>query len=206
MLEVTLLIITCVAIGAFFVLAVQHGLAHFKPLEHDAEHMHVRPAAPQQGGHLPPAVREQLLEDAKKDFEKVLRQSSLELAQDLQSTAVEIKQKVQSLGTDAVAKELENYRAKIAELQQQTETTVTGMHAELTSHQEELKAKMTETIEAEKQRMITQMDTKLADAVTSFLTETLQHEVDLGAQTTYLTKMLEEHKAELTKGVTGGEV
>lgn len=202
MLEVTLLIITCVAIGALCVLAVQHGLAHFRPLEHDAEHVPAHPAAPQ-GGHLPPAVREQLLEDAKKDFEKVLRQSALELAQDLQSTATEIKQKVQDLGTDTVAKELENYRAKIAELQQQTETTVTGMHQEITSHQEDLKAKMTEAVETERQHMIEQMDTKLADAVTSFLTETLQHDVDLGAQTAYLTKMLEEHKAELTKGVTG---
>lgn len=202
MLEVTFLIITCVAIGAFFVLAVQHGLAHFRPLEHDAEHVPAHPTTPQ-GGHLPPAVREQLLEDARKDFEKVLRQSALELAQDLQNTATEIKQKVQELGTDAVAKELENYRAKIAELQQQTETTIGTMHQDITSHQEELKTKMTETLEAEKQRMITQMDTKLADAVTSFLTETLQHDVDLGAQTTYLTKMLEEHKAELTKGVTG---
>lgn len=200
MLE-TLLIITCVAIGAMAVFAVQHALAHFKPDEHDAEHTPAH-AAPQ-GGHLPPAVREQLLEDARKDFEKVLRQSALDLAQDLQSTATEIKQKVQDLGTDAVAKELENYRAKIAELQQQTETTIGTMHQEVTSHQEELKAKMNETIEAEKQRVIEQMDTKLADAVTSFLTETLQHDVDLGAQTTYLTKMLEEHKAELAKGITG---
>ena len=200
MLEI-LLIITCVAIGALAVIAVQHALAHFRPQEHDAEHVHAHVTP--QGGHLPPAVREQLLADAKKDFERVLRQSALELSQDLQSTATEIKQKVQELGTDAVAKELENYRAKIAELQQQTETTVGTMHQEITSHQEDLKAKMTEAVAAEKQHMIEQMDTKLADAVTSFLTETLQHEVDLGAQTTYLTKMLEEHKAELTKGVTG---
>lgn len=196
-----LLIITCVAIGVFSVLAVQHALAHFRPHEHDAEHMqvHVQP----QGGHLPPAVREQLLEDAKKYFEKVLRQSALELQQDLQRTATDIKQQVERLGTDAVAKELDNYRAKIAELQQQTEATIGGMHQEITSHQEDLKSKLTEEIAAEKQRMIQQMDTKLADAVTSFLTETLQHDIDLGAQTTYLTKMLEEHKAELTKGVTG---
>ncbi len=200
MLEV-LLIITCIAIGALAVIAAQHALAHFRPQQHDAEHTHAHTAP--QGGHLPPAVREQLLADAKKDFERVLRQSALELSQDLQSTATEIKQKVQELGTDAVAKELENYRAKIAELQQQTETTVDTMHQEITGHQENLKAKMAEAVEAEKQHMIEQMDTKLADAVTSFLTETLQHDVDLGAQTTYITKMLDEHKAELAKGVTG---
>jgi hypothetical protein len=41
----------------------------------------------------------------------------------------------------------------------------------------------------------------LADAVASFLIETMQHNVDLGAQSTYLTTMLEEHKTELTKGI-----
>jgi hypothetical protein len=29
----------------------------------------------------------------------------------------------------------------------------------------------------------------------------MQHNVDLGAQSTYLTTMLEEHKTELTKGI-----
>jgi len=37
--------------------------------------------------------------------------------------------------------------------------------------------------------------------VASFLTETLQHNVDLGAQSAYLTAMLEEHKADFAKEV-----
>jgi hypothetical protein len=57
-------------------------------------------------------------------------------------------------------------------------------------------------VAAEKQKMIELMDTKLADAVGSFLVETLQHNIDLGAQTAYLTAQLEEHKAELVKGVS----
>jgi hypothetical protein len=60
---------------------------------------------------------------------------------------------------------------------------------------------MVEEVAAERQALIQQMETKLADGVASFLTETLQHNVDLGAQTAYLTAMLEEHKDELTKGL-----
>ena len=52
---------------------------------------------------------------------------------------------------------------------------------------------------AEKQRLLQQIDTKLADAVASFLMETLQHNVDLGAQSAYLTAMLEEHKTDFAK-------
>ena len=56
---------------------------------------------------------------------------------------------------------------------------------------------------AEKEQLAKLMDTKLADAVASFLMETLPHNVDLGAQSAYLTSMLEEHKAELVREVAG---
>ena len=53
-------------------------------------------------------------------------------------------------------------------------------------------------LEAQKAQLIAQIDTKLADSVVAFLVETLQHDVDLGAQTQYLTKMLDEHKADFS--------
>jgi hypothetical protein len=38
--------------------------------------------------------------------------------------------------------------------------------------------------------------------VVSFLIETLQHDIDLGAQSAYLTKVLEEHKDDFKQGVS----
>jgi hypothetical protein len=186
-------------IGVLVVLAVQHAYAHFKPHEHDAEHRH--PQA--EGGHLPPTVRQQLLEDAQKDFERVLKRSATELQTDLASSSEHITKQVDTFSNEVIKQELTNYRAKIAELEKQTETVVNGMHQEITSHQEDLKAKLTESVEAEKQRLVQQIDTKLGDAVASFLSETLQHNVDLGAQAPYLVSVLEEHKAELAKEVAG---
>jgi len=49
--------------------------------------------------------------------------------------------------------------------------------------------------------MVAQIDTKLTDAVTSFLNETLQHNVDLGSQTDYIIGMLEEHKDTIAKEI-----
>jgi hypothetical protein len=187
-------------IGALVVLAVQHAYAHFKPHEHDAEHHHPQP----EGGHLPPAVRQQLLEDAQKDFERVLRRSAVELQNDLGSSSENIKKQLDKFSNETIKQELQNYRAKIAELEKQTEAVIGGMHQEIATHQADLKAKVTEEVEAEKQRMLQQIDTKLADAVASFLSETLQHNVDLGAQSGYLMSVLEEHKSELAKEV-GGE-
>jgi phenylpyruvate tautomerase PptA (4-oxalocrotonate tautomerase family) len=65
-----------------------------------------------------------------------------------------------------------------------------------------MQARLAEELANEKQRLAQLLDTKLADAVASFLVETLGKEVDLGAQAAYLTSMLEAHKDELIKGVT----
>ena len=59
-----------------------------------------------------------------------------------------------------------------------------------------------EAILAEKKQIMARIDTKLSDSVASFLLETLGHEVDLGAQQTYLTKMLEEHKDDFKRSLS----
>jgi predicted nucleic acid-binding Zn-ribbon protein len=192
--------------GAIGATALRHAFAHFKPQEHDLEKAH----KPIQNGHLPPAVREKLLEDAQANFQNVLDRAASELQKDLESTASQIKKRVEKLGNEAAGDELEHYQTTISELQKQTENELGVMDKELAEREAELrkeltdqeaalKAKLDTEMTAEKQSLIQQIDTKLADAVASFLLETLQHNVDLGAQSAYLTAMLEEHKADFTK-------
>jgi F0F1-type ATP synthase membrane subunit b/b' len=183
--------------GALAATAVRHALAHFRPGSHDLEKAH----APNQNGHLPPSVREKLLEEAEANFRSVLNHTAKDLQNDLESTADEIKKRVGKLGDEAEDKELEHYKATVAELQEKTKDDIGSIDKELADQKAELKARFAEDMAAEKQRLMAQIDTKLADAVASFLTETLQHNVDLGAQSAYLTAMLEEHKADFAKEV-----
>jgi hypothetical protein len=182
--------------GALSAVAVRHAYAHFKPPEPE-----VKKHVPMQNGHLPPSVREQLLAEAQANFQAVLDRSAGELRHDLSETTEQIKKLLDKQGAEAVKIELERYTAKLADLQKETLTDVGGLSEELRQHQADLKAKMAEEVAAEKQRLIDQIDTKLADAVASFLTETLQHNVDLGAQSAYLTATLEAHKADFTAKV-----
>ena len=195
---VTFLLVDVLLIGIFTPYVIRHARAHFW---HKAQEGSVKPRAAMQNGHLPPSVREQLLEDAQKNFQRVLNSSAKELQQDLEATAGDIHKLVEKMGTEAVASELENYRARLADLQKKTEEDMAGMRDTIAAQQEELKAKVAADIEAEKERLLTQIDNRLADAVSSFLLDTLQHEVDLGAQQAYLVKMLEEHKEEFAKEV-----
>lgn len=187
--------------GIIAATALRHALAHFKPEKHDAERR--RPAQP--GSPLPQAMKAQLLETAQADFQKVLAHSAMQLQRDLGATEARLSHKLESLGEQIMAKQMASYQAELDKLHKQTETVEKSIETDGAQHQADLKAKLEEDIAAEKQRLIQQIDTKLGDAVTSFLLENLQHNVDLGAQSPYILKTLEEHKADFIQGVDGGK-
>lgn len=202
------LLLNVFLIGALTAAAIRHAYAHFRPAHHEDE----KPHKPAPNTHLPPAVREQLLHAAKANFQVVLERSANQLQHDLDTTAAQLNKQLGKLGTKIIDEETERYHTTLDLLRKQAETTIndaqsdvskhqSDIQAKLAEHQVKLEAELTEKMTAEHQQLMQQIDTKLADAVTSFLFETLQHNVDLGAQSGYLTAMLEEHKDELTKGV-----
>lgn len=203
------LLLNVFIMGALAATALRHAYAHFKPDHHDADKIHAKVQKVQ----LPPATRKHLLESAEEDFQSVLEKSTVELQRELQTTAAVLNKQLAKTGAEIVGYEMERYRTQLENLRKQADDAIGGAQTEVVQHQNDLKSKIAEAqlkIEAqlaeemklEKQRLIQQMDTKLADAVASFLTETLQHNVDLGAQSSYLTAMLEEYKTELIKGAT----
>ena len=203
-----ILILNAFLIGAAAAVAVRHAYAHFRPHTHDNEKKH----APENTVKLPPAVKEQLLARAQTNYEKILETSAAQLQLDLSKTASSLNKKLDTLGQEIVADEMKRYKASLEELQKNTEVSISGTQDALNQHQEDLKTamaehqkqmltKMNEEIAGEKDRLLSQIDSKLADAAASFLIETMQHDVDLGAQVPYLTKMIEEHKDDFKKEV-----
>jgi F0F1-type ATP synthase membrane subunit b/b' len=202
-----LLLLNVFLIGALSAVAIRHAYAHFRPSHHED-----KPHTPAPTAHLPPAVREQLLHAAKANFQVVLERSASQLQHDLDSTATQLNKHLEKLGTKIIEDETERYHTTLELLRKQAETTIDSAQSDVSHHQTEiqqhlteyqakLEAELSEKMNAEHERLIQQIDTKLADAVTSFLLETLQHNVDLGTQGAYLTAMLEEHKDELAKGM-----
>lgn len=177
------------------------ALHHFRAHVETKRVAKARPAQ-MQNGHLPPAVREHLLEQAETNFERVLDRSAQELQHDLAATAVKLNGLVEKLGSQVISSELERYRTQLAELTKKAEEDIAAATAGIEQHQIDLKTKMAEEVAAEKQKLVEQIDDKLADAVASFLTETLSHNVDLGAQSAYLTDLLNEHKADFKREVS----
>ena len=181
--------------GALAATAARHAYAHFRPPPPE------KPPSPSANTHLPAAVRERLLQASQANFQAVLDHSAAELQHDLETTSVRINKLLEQLGTNIVGNELENYRLELTQLRKKAEVGMGAIKAEVAKHQAEIQAKLAHEMELEKQRLVQQIDTKLADAVGSFLIETLQHNIDLGAQSPYLTSMLEEHKTDFVKEV-----
>lgn len=184
--------------GVLATIAIRHAQAHYKP----AKNENVKTKLPSSDEIIPTNIKAQLLKASQDQFQTVLQHSAVEFQKDLQTTAERINDLIKRLATVIVSDELERYRLDLTKLHNQAEVDISGIKKELGAHENELKAKLAQELESEKQRMIKQIDTKLSDAVGSFLVETLQHNIDLGSQTPYLVALLEEHKADFLKEVT----
>ncbi|MDN5275398.1 MAG: hypothetical protein JWN33_47 [Candidatus Saccharibacteria bacterium] len=215
------LLINVFLIGVVATIAIQHAIAHFRP-HHDAEPVH---KAVPETVRLTREVRKQLIEKSQAEFQAVLDKAAAEFSGDLASTRLQLQEHLSKGSSAAIDAEVKQYQAKLQALTQQLDTTLAhaqttivsqqtdtsaeltkqraALEAEAVAKRSEMQKQLTDEMAAEKQRLLDQLDTKLADAVVSFLTETLQHNVDLGAQAGYLTAMLEEHKDELKRGVSG---
>ncbi len=236
------LLVNVFLIGGLAAIAVQHAYAHFRPHPDDTK----KPVKVDRSAHLPPEVKERLLQASQANFQAVLDRSAAELQHDLDTTAAQLNKLLQKIGARVVGAEMERYQLQLEQIRKQAETAIGGAQDDIAKHQAELNADLeqqraqakaniekqqmeaTAKIEAEqlqaktrldeeiaterqrqlkeilddKQRLTQQIDAKLGDAVASFLLETLGHNVDLGAQTAYLTALLDEHKEDFKREVT----
>jgi hypothetical protein len=194
------LIINVFIMGILVAVAARHAYAHFRPAPTEPDKPH--PARPTyQAVHLSPEIKERLLKSAQANFQAVLNHTATELQRDLKSTATHLNIQLKKIGTDVVNNETKRYQLMLEDLRLQAETAIRSSQSKIGGHEAELKAKLDEKMAAEEQRLLQQIDTKLGDAVASFLLETLQHNVDLGAQSAYLTATLDQHKADFTREV-----
>jgi hypothetical protein len=197
-----LLFLQIFVLGVIAAAAVQYWRRHKAAAAHETAGR--RPVEAEEG--LSPAVKQRLIDESELKIQNSLNHTVTKLDHDLESSAIQINQLVNRLASDIVAGEMERYRMQLGKLHEHASTEMGTIRTEIAKHEDELKARIAQELAIEKQRLIKQLDTKLADAVASFLNETLQHNVDLGNQTAYLISMLEEHKAEFIKEVGQDEV
>ena len=185
-------------IGAVASTALRHAYAHFRPHEvAKPSHPNARP----ESQPLSKEVRDKLTQEAETKYQKLLENSVDHLSKELGITSDKINQVVDRLAADMLSREQSAYQQLLKDYQQQTEGKLDEAKTQTSNYQSELKTKMEEAAAAEQKRLIELIDNKLSDALMAFLLEAMGHEVDLGAQSDYLLKTLEQHKDELKQAI-----
>ena len=193
-----ILVINAFVMGALSVYGFKHLVAHFRGDKVKPIHEHTIADKTK----IPRELKEEMLAKAELNFEKMIDHSIAELQSDLEKTSIEVSQHFSKISSNIINNETDQYRQLVETLRQKTSEIIDISRKEIADHQTELKTSLGDNIEAEKQLLIKQIDTKLADSVTSFLIEAMQHNVDLGSQTKYIIEALESHKDELKKEIS----
>ena len=182
-------------IGAVFAVAISHAYAHFKTT-------HQKPT-PKEKKEVPltKSVRDRLITDAEAKYASVIDRASEQFSKEMSITTDKINASITKLASDIMKKEHDQFDQLLSEYKSRAVNTMENTKNQTVTYENELKAKLEQEVEQEKQRLIQLVDSKLADALLSFLTESMPHEVDLGAQTDYLIKQLEQHKQEFKQAI-----
>lgn len=98
---------------------------------------------------------------------------------------------------------LKSRETTIAEQQSVQQAELVDRQRQLTAKQVELETRLETEFAKRREAYAAQLETKLGDTVTAFLTDTLGQQADLGAQMPYLLGQLEAHKADLIREVKG---
>lgn len=148
----------------------------------------------------------QLLEQqAKLDSE--LQQESARTQLDLQKQHQAYQKREAELEAQLLEhqKSLESSLAKreeaLAITESQLENKLMELQKSYVDKQQQMEAKLQADIEARRQALVGKLETELADTLLAFLADALGSDIDLGAQATSLTNLLEAHRDELLKGV-----
>ncbi len=187
------------------------GVAATIALQHSAAHRHEKKQRTQQSvpmPRMPAETRAHLLLQAEEKFEDQIEDSTAQLQKDINDTIDRLDSRVSKLGDEIIEAEMKRYRESLETIKLQTEKMLIEAQSAVSTHQaqldeqfakaqQEMVDKLRADIESEKERTMADIDTKMNDAVISFLLETMQHNVDLGAQTDYILSVLEANKADI---------
>lgn len=156
----------------------------------------IAPAAP-----LPDLAQE--TREAEARYQQAIESAAGQFSQDLDATSQLINDQIKRMSVEIISQELEQYKADIDRLRQEAAASLGQVTTAVQEERQKMQQAMEAEVAAEKQRRLAEFEAKLGETVSSFLLETLKHNVDLGAQSAYLMATLEEHKAELVAEVKG---
>lgn len=126
--------------------------------------------------------------------------------QDLATTSLKINQQLEESAKGLIKTELAKYLETFATLRESTNTALGQIQATIDHQREALESNLETETKAQKDKIMDQFETRIGEVVSNYLVESLGSGIDLGSQSQYLFKVLDEHKTELKQEILGVEV
>lgn len=209
----SIIIINILIMVILVVVAIRQAYAHAKTkVEEVEDEPKTQPRPRPEMPSLSKDIRKKLLDSSELHFQKVINRSATTLERDLKSTTSKLTRQLDKVGSEIILTEMKRYRKDLESLRRQAETIIEQAQRDIVISQGELKDELAQKqaeqelalkqeIDAQKQDLSKRINENLSDSVVAFLTESMKHEIDLGAQAEYLTNTLNQHKAELIKEI-----
>ena len=154
--------------------------------------------------HITEPTAVELEAKLKAAYEVKIVEATATFGEDLKATSGRLSEQVSRLTTNVIEEELEAYHKTLEGVRQTATEAMEKIRQAVEQQRVELRQSMEADFAAEKERLAAKFDTKLADIVASYISESLGGGVDLGSQLQYVVNSLDEHKAELKKDLTSG--
>lgn len=138
-------------------------------------------------------VREKLIKSGE--------EAAKRLQQSLNNTVDQITADINDMTSTQLAQEFEKYQVSLQALRDQSITEFNKVQKELDQEKTRLIEHLDKEVAAEREKRMDQFNQRLNDVVASYLTESLGNQVDLGAQSTYIFAVLQQHKEDIKRDV-----
>ena len=138
---------------------------------------------------------------AEKDLREVVTRSAEQLEASLKVTIAGLNTKTEEMASQTLSQEFEKYQASFEALREEMLREFNQLQKQLEDRQLQLTAELEASVRKDREARMDAFNARLADVVSSYIVETLDKGVDLGAQSAYIVHMLDQHKEEIKKDV-----
>lgn len=142
-----------------------------------------------------------ITKEARESMAVVVGKASQDLESALAATIAGLTTKTEDMANITLTQEFEKYQTSLGALRDQTINEFNDLQKQLDKRREELVEDMEARMQRERSERMDAFNERINDVVSSYLVESLDKGVDLGAQAGYVVRMLETHKDDIKKDV-----
>lgn len=139
--------------------------------------------------------------DAREGLKEAIEHSAEMLRSSMEATIAGLNTRTEEMVATTLSQEFEKYQVSFAALREETIKDFSDLQQQLEKDRQKLSEDLERVIVKEREERMEVFNARLGDVVSSYIVETLDKGVDLGAQSAYVLRTLEAHKDDIKQDV-----